>query len=81
MNQTPTFHRNRNQLGRVAAVQFGLAELVDALVRIFTLGWFCTRLPLDCSREQARRMFAKQRELNDPFLQRLVPEDTRKKPR
>jgi hypothetical protein len=51
--------RNLNAAGRRATVLFGAVELVDGLVRILSLGFFHTRLPLIVSRWQVRRAFQK----------------------
>lgn len=53
--------RNLNAAGRRATVLFGAVELVDGLVRVFSFGFFHTRLPLIVSRWQMRRGFQNRR--------------------
>ena len=53
--------RNLNAAGRRANVIFGVAELVDGLVRVLSLGFCHTRLTLIVSRWQMRRAFQKAR--------------------
>jgi len=45
--------RNRNRAGRVWCVVQGAAEIVDGIVRVASLGFLHTRLPLIASREAA----------------------------
>ena len=47
--------RNLNAAGRRANVLFGVAELIDGLVRVFSLGFLHTRLTVIVSRWQMRR--------------------------
>ena len=49
--------RNLNAAGRRANVLFGVAELVDGLVRVLSLGFLHTRLCLIVTRWQVRRAF------------------------
>jgi hypothetical protein len=49
--------RNLNAAGRRGNVLFGVAELMDGLVRILSLGFLHTRLTLIVSRWQIRRAF------------------------
>lgn len=53
--------RNLNAAGRRANVLFGVAELLDGLVRVFSLGFLHTRLCLIVTRWQVRRAFQNQR--------------------
>lgn len=53
--------RNLNAAGRRANVLFGVAELMDGLVRILSLGFLHTRLTLIVSRWQIRRAFQNRR--------------------
>lgn len=53
--------RNLNAAGRRANVIFGVAELVDGLIRVLSLGFFHTRLTLIVTRWQMRRAFQKAR--------------------
>lgn len=36
------------------SILFGIAQIVDGIVRFVTLGNFATRFPIDCSRIQAK---------------------------
>lgn len=47
--------RNLHAAGRRANVLFGFAEVIDGLVRVFSAGFFHTRLTLIVSRWQMRR--------------------------
>jgi len=49
--------RNRNAAGRWGNMVFGLAQLADGVVRVLSLGFLHTRLPLNVSRWQALRSF------------------------
>lgn len=53
--------RNLHAAGRRANVLFGVAELVDGLVRVLSLGFLHTRLTLIVSRWQMRRAFQNRR--------------------
>jgi hypothetical protein len=53
--------RNLNAAGRRANVLFGVAELVDGLVRVLSLGLLHTRLCLIVTRWQVRRAFQNRR--------------------
>lgn len=46
--------RNRHPAGRSSNVLYGLASLLDGLVRVVSLGWLHTRFPLAVSRWQAK---------------------------
>lgn len=48
--------RNRHPAGRCGNALFGLAEIIDGLIRVISLGHLHTRLVLNCSRWQARRL-------------------------
>lgn len=41
---------NKNPTGNFTNILMGLAEIVDGLVRILSLGYLATTLPLDVSR-------------------------------
>jgi hypothetical protein len=47
--------RNRHPSGRLWNLLFGLAQATDGLVRVLSLGFLHTRLPLVVSRSQASR--------------------------
>lgn len=49
--------RNLNAAGRRANVLFGVAEVIDGLVRVFSLGFCHTRLCVIVTRWQVRRAF------------------------
>jgi len=49
--------RNLNAAGRRANVLFGVAELIDGLVRVLSAGFLHTRLTLIVSLWQMRRAF------------------------
>jgi RNase P protein component len=53
--------RNLNQAGRRANVLFGIAEVLDGLVRVCSAGFLHTRLCLIISRWQVKRAFQRQR--------------------
>jgi hypothetical protein len=46
--------RNRNAGGRLGTVLFGLANIVDGLVRVLSFGFLHTRLPLTLAKWQAK---------------------------
>ena len=46
--------RNQNQAGRVWNMVFGLACVVDGLIRLVSLGFLHTTLCLDVARKQAK---------------------------
>ena len=46
--------RNRHPTGRLGNMAFGAANLIDGAVRVLSLGFLHTRLPLNVSRLQAR---------------------------
>ena len=47
--------RNRNPAGRIGCIVFGLAQLLDGMVRVASGGFFHTTAPLAVSRGQTRR--------------------------
>lgn len=51
--------RNRNPCGRMFVMLYGLVEVIDGLVRVFSFGFCHTTGPLDISRTQSRKYFAK----------------------
>lgn len=46
--------RNRHAAGRLGNMAFGLATLIDGAVRVMSLGFLHTRLPLTVSKMQTR---------------------------
>ena len=55
--------RNLHPAGRVSNIKFGLAQVADGIVRVLSLGYLHTSIPVTVSRNQARRMIAKLKEL------------------
>ena len=53
--------RNLHAAGRRANVLFGVAEVVDGLVRVLSAGFLHTRLCLIVTRWQVRRAFRNRR--------------------
>lgn len=51
--------RNRNPTGRMANIAFGLATILDGLVRVVSLGFLHTDLPLTLASWQTKRYFRK----------------------
>ena len=49
--------RNLHPLGRINNIHFGLCQLGDGLVRVFSLGFLHTRLPINQTRNATKRMF------------------------
>lgn len=47
--------RNRNAAGRVGNIVFGLAQLIDGIVRVLSLGFLHTSAPVTVSRWQTLR--------------------------
>lgn len=47
--------RNLHPAGRIHCIVFGLAQVLDGVVRIASGGFFHTTAPLAVTREQARR--------------------------
>lgn len=47
--------RNRNPLGRLNNIAFGLAQVGDGLVRVLSLGHLHTRLALEQTRRASKR--------------------------
>lgn len=47
--------RNKSGNGFMGNLVFGVAQLVDGLVRVLSLGALYTRLPLEVSKYQAKR--------------------------
>ncbi len=50
---------NKNAAGRRANIVFGLVTLIDGLVRVFSLGFLHTTLPLNTSRKQTKAYLEK----------------------
>lgn len=53
------FFLNKHPAGKLWNFLFGIAELCDGLVRMMTLGFVATSLPLLASRKQTECMFKK----------------------
>jgi hypothetical protein len=53
--------RNRNPAGRLWNITFGLAQLLDGLVRVLSLGQLHTTATLDVARQQALAHFRRLR--------------------
>ena len=51
--------RNRHPTGRLSNVLFGLCQTADGLVRIVSLGYLHTRLPLEYTKRQTKNLIAK----------------------
>jgi hypothetical protein len=47
--------RNRNPIGRLGNIVFGLATLADGLIRVISLGYLHTRFPVNLSKSQTKR--------------------------
>lgn len=56
------FFLNKNPQGKVTNLVFGLAEIIDGLIRLFSLGFVATTAPLDVSRQAAKRFGKQMRE-------------------
>ena len=54
-------YRNRNPAGLRMCLLYGLAELIDGVVRVLSLGFLATTLPMDASKLMAKRGLAKLR--------------------
>ncbi len=50
---------NKNPSGKFTNILMGLAEIVDGLIRIISLGYLATTLPLDVSRYMVLKNIAK----------------------
>lgn len=48
--------RNKHPAGRLGNMLFGVATLCDGLVRLMSLGFLHTTLPLAVSRRQVKRL-------------------------
>lgn len=55
-------HINKNPSGKLRSFRFGLAQLLDGLVRSLSLGWLFTDFPLAVSRRDARARFKRMKE-------------------
>ena len=62
--------RNLNAAGRRANVLFGVAELIDGLVRVLSAGFLHTRLTLIVSRWQMRRAIVSRWQMRRAFQNR-----------
>ena len=54
---------NKNAAGRFSNILFGVANFIDGIVRIGSLGFLHTRLPLEVSRIQVMYFIKKQKRL------------------
>jgi hypothetical protein len=54
--------RNKNRAGRIGCMLFGLANIVDGLIRFLSFGFLHTRLPVELSKFQAKRGIKRLRE-------------------
>ena len=57
--------RPKNHYNNFEVMTFGLCQVLDGLVRILSLGFFFTSLPLICSRKQAERIILKRKRERD----------------
>ncbi|MGY2488264.1 hypothetical protein [Cupriavidus sp. CP313] len=46
--------RNRHAAGRISNMAFGAATVIDGFVRVLSLGYLHTRLPLNVAKWQTR---------------------------
>jgi hypothetical protein len=53
--------RNRHASGRLGNMLFGVAQIADGIVRLLSLGFLHTRVPLELSRLQAKRVIERMR--------------------
>ena len=51
--------KNINEAGKLGGIIFGLCQIGDGVVRVLSLGWLFTSLPIDCARKQALKYFNK----------------------
>ena len=58
MTSRKRIERNLNPVGRMNNISFGLCQLIDGLVRVLSLGFLHTNLPLIHARETASKHFA-----------------------
>ena len=56
-----TVFLNKNPSGKLSTVVMGVCQIVDGLVRILSLGYLSTRLPLDYASFSIKRHFEKLR--------------------
>jgi hypothetical protein len=54
--------RNKNRAGRIGCMLFGLDNIADGLVRVFSFGFLHTRLPIELSKFQVKRNIKRLRE-------------------
>ncbi len=47
--------RNKNAAGRRANMLFGIANILDGLVRVLSAGFLHTRIPLELAKSNAKR--------------------------
>ncbi len=45
--------KNLSRAGKLGGIIFGLCQIGDGLVRVLSLGWLFTSLPIDCARKLA----------------------------
>lgn len=61
MSRTPILYRNRNPAGVRMRILFGLAELTDGIVRVLSLGFLATTLPMAASKLMAKQSITRLR--------------------
>ena len=52
---------NKNPAGKISNLTFGICQIIDGVLRIFTFGWLASTLTLDHSRKQAGKNIQKLR--------------------
>jgi len=57
--------RPKNHFTNLEVMTFGVCQVIDGLVRIMSLGFLFTSLPLICSRKQAERIILKRKRERD----------------
>jgi hypothetical protein len=53
--------RPKQSFTNLEVMTFGLCQVIDGLVRIISLGYLFTSLPLICSRKQTERIILKRK--------------------
>jgi hypothetical protein len=48
--------RNKHHAGRIGNILFGVASILDGLVRVLSFGFLHTRFPIELSKAQAKRI-------------------------
>ena len=57
--------RPKQGFTNLEVMTFGLCQVIDGLVRILSLGYLFTSLPLICSRKQTERIILKRKRERD----------------